>query len=806
MKALLLPSRWRKLLDDMAHNRTRTLLVVLSITAGVSSVGMIRNAERLIQRDLFTPFEASNPHSATLNVSLFPEAVTHAVEDLRDVESVQAQRSVDAYVPQTDGGALTDIELIVYPDFDAIDVDRPTVESGPTAPGLRQVLLERRSAEYLGYGIGDTLPIQTEDGAHYELTVVGIVHDMSQVPPSFFGQTAGYVSMDTLLWMGEPPGYNRMHFIAADAPDDLDHVLDVADKIDNRVLNPAGYQLKSIIFSRQSARPRAYWASDQLEGIYIVLDVMSLLSILLSGGLVINTISAILTQQVREIGIMRSVGAVRRQVVEMYMVNVLAFSLMALVIAIPAGLLGSWGIASFVLQRLNADLTRVDLSIGVVLLQSAVCLVIPLLASLPPILAGTRISVYDAVYQHGLQGSGRRDWLDRLLNRIKTLTRPLALAVRNTFRNKARLAFTLITLTLAGAMFVSVFSARASLQGQLDEVVRYSNFDLVIATLPGTRIQTAERAAGQIDGVEVAEGWASARATVVHDDGSESRDMQVRATPYDQPATIDPLILDGRWLELGDERGIVVSKDVLDSEPWIVPGSSIELHIAGVTRSYEVVGIVSRHISSPTIYMNYDPFMKVTGTSSPVSEVRVQVEPEMAENLSQVQAVGQAVENQLDQMELSDTSAQTQREALDHVQSTFNFVLVFLVIMALLLALVGGLGLAGTISMNVLERTREIGVLRAVGASSRAVRRIVLVEGITVGLASWLSGVVLAYPLGQPLANAIGSALFQDSVPYFYSLPGAIGWLVLALAIGALASIAPARRASNLTVREVLAL
>lgn len=112
MKPLLLPPRWRKLLNDMIHNRTRTLLVVLSIAIGVSSVGMIRNAQRLIQRDLFTPFEASNPRSATLNVSLFPETLSQAVGDMRAMESIQAQRSVNMYVPQTDSSDLHRVDSL----------------------------------------------------------------------------------------------------------------------------------------------------------------------------------------------------------------------------------------------------------------------------------------------------------------------------------------------------------------------------------------------------------------------------------------------------------------------------------------------------------------------------------------------------------------------------------------------------------------------------------------------------------------------------------------------------------------------
>jgi putative ABC transport system permease protein len=108
-------------------------------------------------------------------------------------------------------------------------------------------------------------------------------------------------------------------------------------------------------------------------------------------------------------------------------------------------------------------------------------------------------------------------------------------------------------------------------------------------------------------------------------------------------------------------------------------------------------------------------------------------------------------------------------------------------------------------SLNVLERTREIGVLRAVGASNASVRKVVLFEGIFVGLLSWLLGTVAAFPFGLMLTNAMSVALLQSRADTHHSTLGIGLWLALVLVIAAVASLAPAQRASRLTVREVLA-
>jgi putative ABC transport system permease protein len=125
--------------------------------------------------------------------------------------------------------------------------------------------------------------------------------------------------------------------------------------------------------------------------------------------------------------------------------------------------------------------------------------------------------------------------------------------------------------------------------------------------------------------------------------------------------------------------------------------------------------------------------------------------------------------------------------------------------MAILLAVVGAIGLMGTMSLNVLERTREIGVMRAIGASDGAILKIVIVEGVLIGLMSWLLGTMLALPLSRLLSDSVGVSIFQTPLSYTFSLGGVELWLGLVVILAALASFWPARNASRVTVRDVLA-
>ena len=192
--------------------------------------------------------------------------------------------------------------------------------------------------------MGDNVTIEIDNQRRYELTVVGILHDIYIRPFTLGKQATGYVSMSTLQWMGLPAYYNRMDLVTSTDKYNRAHVLEVAALARDRVIQPAGYTVSRIQIPGYSSDPGQHWAQNQINGLLLVLQVMGILAIFLTGGLVVNTISAIMSQQIKQIGIMRAVGAVRRQLIGMYLLNVLILSIIGLVIGLPLGLLGAAGL------------------------------------------------------------------------------------------------------------------------------------------------------------------------------------------------------------------------------------------------------------------------------------------------------------------------------------------------------------------------------------------------------------------------------------------------------------------------------
>jgi putative ABC transport system permease protein len=150
-------------------------------------------------------------------------------------------------------------------------------------------------------------------------------------------------------------------------------------------------------------------------------------------------------------------------------------------------------------------------------------------------------------------------------------------------------------------------------------------------------------------------------------------------------------------------------------------------------------------------------------------------------------------------------SSQLGAEFIRDQKAQTDILVYFMLGMAAMIAVVGGLGLMGTMSINVLERTREIGVMRAVGASNADIQGIVIVEGLVIGLISWAISIFFAIPITGILCFGVGMAILTAPMPAVYGTTGIIAWLIFTLVLATIASSLPARRASRLTVRDTLA-
>ena len=795
-------TRWRKVVRDLWANKTRTLLVLLSIAVGVTAIGMVMVSQIIIDRNLPEAYAAINPASGTiLTLNTFDDDMVETIRALSEIGQAEGRRAVFVRF-LTPAGEWRNIQLIAIPDFDDITINRVNPQAGAFPPPEETMLIERASLDAsLGLGdvaIGDTLIIEPPDGKQREIQISGTVHDLSQLPAFINGSGYAYITYETLEWLGEPRDFNQLVFVAAEDKLNQEHIQSVSKLIENRLERSGVAVLFALIFP-----PGEHPAQNFLDAFSLILGAMGGLSLVLSSFLIINILSAILTRQVQQIGIMKAIGAKTPQITVMYFVMVIMLGLMSLLIAVPLGAAGGIGLASLFATLLNFDVGGFRFEPVVVAIQTAIALAIPLLAAIFPIVRGVRVTVREALSEHGLgKGQFGTSFVDRLivnLGKVTPMERPSQISLRNTFRRKGRLTLTLITLCLASAIFISIFSVRASLQQTLDDALQLFDYDVQVVFDRAYRTERIQRIVRDMPEVANVETWGFGSISRIRPDGTES-DTIIAYAPTADSDMLNPILIEGRWIQEGDTNAVVINTDVLRTEDDVTLGDTIVLNIDGRETDWVVVGIVRGILTGPNVFANFDYFSRVSKAAGQAQISLIRLNDRTPENQRAMAQILEDIYRSSFRVQQVATIAQLRTT----ISAVFNVIIVFLLFMALLLGIVGGLGLMGTMSINVIERTREIGVMRAIGASDGAVLRIVLLEGLIIGLISWVIGGLVALPTSRLLANAVGTTLLQAAPSYIFSTFGAFLWLFTVLILAVIASYLPARSASRLTIREVL--
>ena len=779
-------------------------MVVLSIAVGVFAIGTVAGTRQRIARALDDSFRAIQPSNATLTTfTTFDDDLVSTVERMPEVAEAEGRRSLFVRV-RAAGGEWRNMQLNVLPKDGLTRLDRVLPHEGQWPPPRRAMVVERSALGLVGAGIGEDVTVRTPLGKERTLRVVGTAFDVYALIFTIDGTPWGYIDEDTLAWLGEGRGVNELHLRAAERADDAGHIADVVAAVRDKLERDG-----RAIYYMTIPEPGKHPLDSTIQAMLLLLGAMGALALGLSGFLVANTAAAIMAQETRAIGIMKAIGAGQGQIGGLYAGLVLAYGALSLGVALPAGLAGTVWLSRLMARYLNLDLHGGVISLPVLALQAAVALLVPVIAAAVPIWLGTRITVREALNSYGLgRGQFGRRRMDRLLERLSGLSRPLLLGLRNTFRRPGRLMLTVITLTIAGAMFVGVMNVRASLGRTMDTLMQLYQYDVAIQLARPYRLERLLGVAQGVPGIREAEGWGFTSARHLGAERPQGPSMLSLSVPlivFAPPAQSTMLrvpILRGRWLLPGDERAAVVSTAVLDDQPGLDVGGTIRLKLEGRDTSWTVVGVTQGLGPTPLIYVNYLPFSKVVEAAGQAQWLSVTlIEPSEAARQTAAKALESAFERAGLRISLVIKIDEERREAL----AAFDGIIALLLAMVGLMAIVGGLGLAGTTSLNVIERTREIGVMRAIGAGDGTLYQIILVETLTVALLSWLLGTALSLPLGWALGRAIGQSLLGNPLSFGLSLGGAAVWLGLEVVLVLLCSWLPARRAVRISVREALA-
>jgi putative ABC transport system permease protein len=789
--------RWRKVLSDLWDNKMRTLLVVASIAVGVFSIGMIAGTYEIISKDMGASYASANPANIDLRTDDFNQELLDSIKNVDGVNEAEGRRffSVRVRIP---GGEWTNLDLVAINDFTNNHVNLLLPIEGNPYPANKQVLLEKKALADLSVQVGDDLEFQLPNGKIKTMAVAGIVQDQTTGAGDFLAPPLSYVTRDTLPWLGQSTDYNRLLVTVEGDSNDIDHIREVSTSVSDKI-----EKSNILVYRTELNKTNEHPMSSTVEAILGILMALGILIVFLSSSLIANTLNSLLTQHLPHIGVMKLIGARSQQIFGMYIALILSFGMIALLIALPTGGQAAYALSLFIANKMNFNLQGYRIVPLAYLLQIIVALLIPLVAGFIPVINGSRVKVQEAISGSGLSASkASYGWLERLGSRVKWLTRPMLISLRNTFRRKRRLLLTLLTLTIGGAIFIAVFNVQLSLEDFIKKTEKYFIADVTLNFDRPYRVDEINNAVMNIPHVQHSEGWSFVSADIIRPDNSVADYLTILAPPVDSKL-IDPIMLEGRWLQPGDKKAITVSEAIWSDFPDLQAGEQLKLKINGQEDEWTVVGIF-RFISRDQIigYATYDYISELLNLPKQAFSYRIVTDEHTLEYQKQMSAT---IDKYLRDLGYHVSETQAGLSTLETASESLAILINFLLIMALLTALVGSIGLTGTMGMNVMERTREIGVMRAIGATDGQLMRTVMVEGMIIGLISWFLGAIFSFPITFLLSRIISLAIFNSPSQFVLNPMGFIIWLGLVLILSAIASVLPARSAARLTIREVLA-
>lgn len=775
--------------------------MVAAVAVSLASVGAVLGAYAILEREITRSYESTAPASATIELRGAVEAALVArVRQRPEVAEVEARETVHARIRVSD--EWRPLLLFVVDDFIAMKLNTFSSESGAWPPPEGTILVERSALGMAQAASGDVVTVKTPNGAPREVRISGVAHDPGLAPAWQERTVYAYATRATLGLLGETPELHELRVLVRDRPRDVAQV-DAAVAQLARWLADEGHDVEEVRVPPPGLHPH----QRQMIAILLMMLVFGVTALVLGAIIVATSLAAMLARQVREIGVMKTMGATSPQLSGMYAVHVAVPAAMSTVLALPLGFAGAQGLSTMISHMLNFERASTAIPSWVFVVEIAAGMCVPLVFAAVPILRASRLTVRAALDAHGVSTDASRPlprWLVALRGGVSRMT---LLALRNVWRRPRRLALTVSLLAVAGATFMAAHNMRAGWDRMVGKVYESHTHDVEIRLHVPTNALDELRGA---PGVRDLEAWSYAHAAFerpgavdimrTYPDGGHGSLLLI-APPPTTPMLQLP-VLTGRWLRDDDTDAVVLNHMALGMTPATQVGDTVRLAHDGLATDWHVVGIVEE-IGSPAVaYVTARELAQRAGGRAPRQMLRLRA---TATGAAARAEVIRGVEGVLSRTHASVEAviplAEMRTAIGDHV-----VILVRLLIgMALVMALVGTLGLGATMATSVVERTRELGVMRAIGATPAQLGRLLHAEALVIGLLSWMLAVVVQLPITMAIGRLTGELAFRVALPIVFDISGALVWLVLVLLASAVATSIPARRAASTSVREALA-
>jgi putative ABC transport system permease protein len=805
----MIGSRLRKIFRDVWARKGRALMASAAIFVGVLGVVTLLSAGDLLTSQLKQDLRQEDLAMQAVFVSapggseLDNEAYLRALEEVPGVTRIEGRAVQPLSWKLPDDAEFEDgFILAAWEPFEEIAIQpmRLAGEGRYPSAGQQEIAVEMRMAERYGLGVGDQLTLRSAggdpEGDPWDIT--GLVF----MPYASYGSMGLPVPSDVSLFatfedaqtLGGFAGFNTLYARYTDYPTAQAQ----ADALYAAVAQETPY---ITVFSYTDDPAESFYIT-QTEEMTSMLSMLGIIAMIVAGLLVLNVINSIVGEDKRQIGVMKSLGATRWDNFIIYAGIAITFGVVG---AVPGVLLGSYlGVlmAQAIDETLLTYIEGFSFSGTAILVGLVMGLAIPFFAAIVPVFLGTRVTILQAMTDVGISADyGKSRW-SRVLTAMPLPTNTKQ-AVTNVLRKKGRLALTWLTLTLAAGAFMGIFGMFVSINDKIGDV--FDSFNAQITVTPNERQDFEYVRALALEGVAGIEAVDPSVGLSVELEGYvsvETGTSQLQMTGFAPAADSMKLEIKAgtAWQDDPAREGIVLTQGVANALDKSI-GDTATLTAQGQRVDVEIIGIASFLVDQG--FMEWQELATLVGSV----DARGQPAPtSMMVRLSESDPTAAAVDDVIDELDevlLANGIAASQVNQVKFAEDIAQMITMFgsiFQIAAIVMAIIGAIGLLSTLSMSVFERLREIGIMRSIGAGSMTIASQFLTEGLLVGLTAWLVAVPLAYLIAAGLLESMEVGMeglgFDSSALWI----GLVGMIVITV----LASLGPSLSAARKTVSEIL--
>jgi len=733
----MVTSLLRKSVTDLSRRKSRTFFAVATLALAVASIGLFATPT-LMNRAMSAEVAADQLPDLTIYTRplVLGQAQLAALAAVPNVHAVEPRSSFGGRVYVGDRRASA--QVLGIPDFTSQAVNVVHVASG-AAPGTGAVLTDAQNAKQglLDVHAGQTVQIIAADGVVRSLSVTGEGRNLGGAQTVTSDSTIVlYATPATVASLSRTPGYDELFFTLADT----------RPAAVNATITDIRRTLAAVPgFTGFSDLPQVRAAGDwpgksrfqDFSKFFYIITLLALLSALV---LIANTVTTLVAEQTSEIGIMKAVGGRRRQIAAVYLKTALLLGGLGTVAGIALGILLAYVLTSFLGSALFAASVGFGIDWTIVLASALVGLAGPPLAALPAIRRAVRVPVRDALEATG-SAVGGQDASDRLLARIRFLPRPAQIGLRNVGRRRRRSLSTALVIALAvGTMLAALGMITAAANASRASWGDHGE-DVNIVPVTGRSLDArAEALIRATPGVAVVEPHFATDITL---DGQDARIWAVQ-----QATMFHYRITAGRWYTPAEEQArahVAVIEQAIAQTTGTRLGDTITVQTESGPASFRVIGISPQQQENGTALFVPLTTMHAVLTGMPADDSDFWVQTTSHDHAF-IDRTTTAIENTLTAHGYDVTSEIVYVKLANEIAS-YRTLTTTLAVAGLLVVAIGMAGLANALTMSVLERTREIGILRSIGARARDIRRIFATETLTLAVAGWLIGIPLGYLL-----------------------------------------------------------